>query len=311
MLGERITKDDIPGDGDFPHRIAPTLLNSTTAENRVQVAVLGRTSNSTNDSSDQRRRKRQNDEDEEDNDQYIVLLANKNVTFTNSTDGPSFQNILVQPINEVLSIPGNLSSVAQSAGLDQISQLLQSANLIQPLQSAKGITLFAPTDAAVRSALQQIQSASKEQQMAVLANHVINGTVVYSSQLPFGDDDDSATRNATSASGQVLSFEKQDGGMTVRSGNITARILQSDVLIGNGVVHSIDSVLLNTEVNQQAADEAASSAAEKASTSTDAPGSTPTSGNNDGGSGDGSLKIASNLFSSSLIVFATVYALIM
>lgn len=68
-------------------------------------------------------------------------------------------------------------------------QALQQANLVDALDNARGLTVFVPNNAAFESAQQAISGATPEQVTAVLSNHVINGTVVYSFQLE-GDDDD-------------------------------------------------------------------------------------------------------------------------
>jgi hypothetical protein len=54
-------------------------------------------------------------------------------------------------------------------------------------------------------------------------------------------------------------FVANDTGAFVMSGNSTARIIQSDIVIANGVVHVIDGVLLNQGANTEAAASAASS----------------------------------------------------
>lgn len=273
VLTNRFEIDDIPRDG-YEHEIAPTLLNSTNAPNRKQVVVLSRGNNNTNG-------------DDDDDGRPIIIQLENNVTFANNSDGPSYQSILVQPINTVLSVPGNLSqAITALAGANQINQLLQSANLISTLESLSAVTIFAPNNEAIQSANEQIQAASQTDQVNVLRNHVLNGTVAYSTNLPADDDDDDNTnttiRQAITSSGQQISFSNRDDGLFVTSGNITARIIRSDILLGNGVIHIIDQVLLNTQSNQQAADQAASSASASAATNTAPPGRGGSSGAGDG-----------------------------
>jgi len=63
-------------------------------------------------------------------------------------------------------------------------------------------------------------------------------------------------------------FTTNDTGAYVMSGNVTARIIMSDVVIANGVVHVIDNVLVNAESNPAAASSAASSYAAAATQTT-------------------------------------------
>jgi len=104
-----------------------------------------------------------------------------------------------------------------------------------------------------------------------------SGTVAYSSLLT----GDNAVTSAVSASGNNLTFAMADGGLTVSSGNATARIVRTDVLANNGVVHVIDAVLANTEANPGAASSAFSSATAAAATQTAGAGGNAGSGSTD------------------------------
>ena len=70
---------------------------------------------------------------------------------------------------------------------------------------------------------------NKTQIQTLLANHVINGTVAYSTGLASG--------NYTSAAGEPFKFMSNTSGTFVMSAKSTAKIIQSDVIIANGVVH--------------------------------------------------------------------------
>ena len=59
--------------------------------------------------------------------------------------------------------------------------------------------------------------------------------------------------NHTSAAGEPLRFVLNATGHYVSCGAATARIVQPDVLLANGVVHVIDGVLLDTASDYEAA----------------------------------------------------------
>jgi len=63
----------------------------------------------------------------------------------------------------------------------------------------------------------------------VLDNHIINGSIVYSTDL--------TSRNYTSQGGEPFMFSSNATGVFVTSGMTTARIIQSDTVLQNGVVH--------------------------------------------------------------------------
>ncbi|GAA5840870.1 hypothetical protein JCM3766R1_005385 [Sporobolomyces carnicolor] len=238
------------------HSIARSSLNQTQyvnlPSNASQVAVL--TSGGAG----------------QNNQSATVIQATKNVTSTAYT---KYQNLDVYIIDEVLSIPGNLTATAAQAGLTSLTGALTqyASSAIPALTQAKGITVFAPVNSAFESAASLIGTLNETTIANVLLNHVINGTVVYSPLVSNGT-------NATSAGGATLSFTTNSTGVFVRSGNTTAQIIRTDIPISNGVVHLISNVLANPESNPQAAASAASSASQAAATNTAAQtgGVTPT-----------------------------------
>lgn len=251
------------------HTIARSALNSSTyvnlPSNASQVAVI--TSGGAG----------------QNNQSATVVQASRNVTSSAYT---KVANLDVYIIDEVLSIPGNLTATASAANLSSLvgalSQYAPSA--VPALTQAKGITVFAPVNSAFESAASLIGTLNETTIANVLLNHVINGTVVYSPLVSNG-------LNATSAGGETLSFTTNSTGVFVTSGNSTARIIRTDIPISNGVVHLISNVLANPGSNPQAAESAASSASSVAATNTAAQtgGVTPTaSGSNPQQSGSGS-----------------------
>ncbi|ORY20269.1 FAS1 domain-containing protein, partial [Naematelia encephala] len=190
------------------HTIARTLLTGggyTLPGNRSAPVVLSR--NSTNATS------------------FQINQATSNV----STTGPAVAaNLNVYIIDSVLSLPPNISAAA-TAIVPSLAQLIQSADLLDPLAASQGITVFAPNDAAVDAISGAVSSLNSTVIAGVLANHVINGSVVYSTQL--------TSSNYTSAGGEPFSFTSNSSGTYVTSANSTAKIVQSDIIIQNGVVH--------------------------------------------------------------------------
>ncbi|KAG8904060.1 hypothetical protein FRB99_002331 [Tulasnella sp. 403] len=174
-----------------------------------------------------------------------VLNQNTVVTITNTT---SYENLLIQVVDAVIDTPGTITAAFTTWNLTALPTALNSLNFTTPLEEARGITVFAPNDQAFQNAQSSIAGANSTQVASVLANHVINGTTVYSTQLGNGA--------YTSAAGQGYTFSSNSSGVFVASGGSTARIVQSDVILENGVMHIIDGVLLNTQSNPGAASSA-------------------------------------------------------
>ncbi|GAA5957816.1 hypothetical protein JCM3765_003775 [Sporobolomyces pararoseus] len=261
------------------HTIARSSLNSTTyvnlPSNASQVAVI--TSGGAG----------------QNNQSATVVQATRNVTSTAYT---KVANLDVYIIDQVLSIPGNLTATASQANLSSLVGALQqyAPSAVPALTQAKGITVFAPVNSAFEAASSLIGTLNETTIANVLLNHVINGTVVYSPLVTNG-------LNATSAGGETLSFMTNSTGAFVMSGNSTAQIIRTDIPISNGVVHLISNVLANPGSNPQAAASAASSASSVAATNTapqtggvtpTASGSNPQQSGGGGGGTSGAEKIA-------------------
>ncbi|KAJ9126127.1 hypothetical protein QFC24_002400 [Naganishia onofrii] len=191
--------------------------------------------------------------------QSLAFPYQNNATVYGATTPVSAANFMIYPIYSVLSLPGTLAEVA-TAALPSLAGLVTQAGLLEPLSQAKGITVFAPNDAAISAAGALVGTLNATQIQTVLANHVINGTVVYSTLL--------ASANYTSAGGEPFKFMTNATGAFVTSGNTTAQIVAADIPIANGVVHIIDRVLANPVGNTAAAQSAASSYAAAATATT-------------------------------------------
>ncbi|KAG2116437.1 FAS1 domain-containing protein [Suillus discolor] len=202
-------------------------------------------------------------------DGLFVLNNGTTVPVVNKT---TYQNIQVLVINSVLQIPQNLSDTLANStydvtsvagGLSSINIPTTDSTLLDVLNNAHGITIFAPNNTAIASA--SCISGLLPNNTALIAlfgNHIINGTTVYSPGFTNGN-------NYTSASGEPFAFKTNSSGVYVSSaGSNWARIMRSDVLTSNGVVHVIDSVLLDTKVNVSAAVSAYQSATSVATSTT-------------------------------------------
>ncbi|TFL00115.1 hypothetical protein BDV98DRAFT_509401 [Pterulicium gracile] len=183
------------------------------------------------------------------------------VTVTNST---TFQNLVINQIDGVLLPPPALTEVLGDSSLN-LSALagvvgdLNEANVenspFAPGPALKGFTLFAPNSEAFEAAADVVAGLDTTQVANVLRNHLLNGTTVYSPQVAVDDAPEVIT-----SGGQMMSFTTNSTGVFVTvgegEGSSTARIVRSDVLVENGVIHVIDGVLAVADNDEQAAEEA-------------------------------------------------------
>ncbi|KAF5371368.1 hypothetical protein D9615_009668 [Tricholomella constricta] len=220
------------------------------------------------------------------------------------------EKLLVATISGVLTPPRDLSEVAGANNLTALAGLVDMVNVPsfysngtnatveQALEanSTHGFTLFAPNDEAFKAGESALTSLVNNQTalLTLLGNHYINGTSVYSPIL-LG----SSSSNYVSASGQSFSFNTNSSGSFVTSSNsASARIIKSDVLVENGVIHVVDHLLVNLDRDESKASSAyqsATSVAGQPTTETGpiGPTSTSSSGTNTGTntSGNGALAL--------------------
>ncbi|KAI0353194.1 hypothetical protein OH77DRAFT_637206 [Trametes cingulata] len=208
----------------------------------------------------------------EDGKVHVLNQRNDSTVLNTTTAG----NITINTVDHVLNIPESLSATipADNISLTGVEDAIRSvqlpsnggsASLFDILNSTlHGFTFFAPNTSAIQDAQSQLQNLQSNTTalQALFQNHIINGTTVYSPEL--------AGQNFTSAAGEPLSFVLNGTGHFVTSGNFTAQIIQPDVLLPNGVIHVIDRVLVNTDVDTGAASSAVSSASSAATQSTSA-----------------------------------------
>ncbi|GIZ45784.1 hypothetical protein CKM354_000893700 [Cercospora kikuchii] len=153
--------------------------------------------------------------------------ARSNVT---TADVQIANGSVVHIIDSVLTLPIDVYQTAVAANLTALAGALNATNLTEPLAASEQITVFAPTTEAFDDISSALANLSVADATAILGYHVINGTVAYSSNL---------TNTSVETTGGSVNITIIDGAVFVNA----ARVIAADVLIANGVVHVIDSVL--------------------------------------------------------------------
>ncbi len=129
--------------------------------------------------------------------------------------------------------------VAVAAGADNFKTLVaavKAAGLVETLQGKGPFTVFAPTDEAFAklpagTVEDLLKPQNKQKLVAILTYHVVPGKVMAA---------DVKTMKAKTVNGKELSIKVEDGKVTVDN----AKLVKTDVMAENGVIHIIDAVLL-------------------------------------------------------------------
>lgn len=159
---------------------------------------------------------------------FSGLLQNSTVTQADIT----FTGGVIHVIDNVLTLPQNISTTAVAAGLSAAAGALTTANLVNAVDSTPDLTVFVPNNDAFAAIGSAVGNLTVEQLTGILTYHVVNGSVGYSSTLENGTQ-------LTAMNGGQLTITINNGSVFVNS----ARVVLPDVLVANGVVHVIDNVL--------------------------------------------------------------------
>lgn len=191
------------------------------------------------------------------NDNSIYLTRTGNNVFINGGTSVVAADIdasngTIHAIDNVLLPPGatvaGLVQASAAATPAQFTQLLRAlsrpaaqALLTAAASNTSNLTVFAPTDAAFQAALtalnlQNVDQIPDAQLVSILQKHIITSGRVFSSDLVPGTV---ATLNGN------VTIAAAGTGFTVRGGSGTAaNITAANMLATNGVVHTINQVLL-------------------------------------------------------------------
>lgn len=174
----------------------------------------------------------------------------------------NFTGGVIHIIDNLLSIPQNLTATAQQSNLTALSGAIQSANLGTTLGDLSDVTVFAPNNEAFQSIASVLSNASQAALSSILSYHIVNNSVLYSSDI---------TSNTTlpTLGGGNITITLLNNSIFVNS----ARVVNPDVLIAPGVVHVIDGVLSpnNTSAAPNATASTAAPAFTGASSASDIP----------------------------------------
>ena len=129
----------------------------------------------------------------------------------------------------------NIVEIAQSSGdFSTLVKAIVAANLVSVLEGKGPFTVFAPTNEAFSKlppgTLESVLN-DKAKLSAILTYHVVPGKVLAS---------DVKTMKAKTVNGKDLDIKVNGSNVTVNG----AKVVKTDIVGSNGVIHVIDTVLL-------------------------------------------------------------------
>ena len=134
-----------------------------------------------------------------------------------------------------IAFAADIVDTAVSAGqFKTLVKAVQEAGLVDTLKSKGPFTVFAPTDEAfakLPSGTLEALLKDKQKLAAILTYHVVPGKVMAAQVKP---------GQVKTVQGQSLTVSTMDGAVMVDS----AKVIKTDIIASNGVIHVIDTVVL-------------------------------------------------------------------
>jgi uncharacterized surface protein with fasciclin (FAS1) repeats len=130
-----------------------------------------------------------------------------------------------------------VDTAASAGSFNTLVAAVKAADLVDTLKGEGPFTVFAPTDEAFaklpKGTLEDLlKPENKAKLQSILTYHVVPGMVMA--------EDVAGISMAKTANGQSFKISMKDGSVYVDN----AKVLKTDILCSNGVIHVIDSVIL-------------------------------------------------------------------
>jgi uncharacterized surface protein with fasciclin (FAS1) repeats len=131
-----------------------------------------------------------------------------------------------------------LQTISESGNFTILNRALKEAGLDSTLKTSRNLTLFAPTDEAFNSLPpgtldNLLKPENKAELKRILSYHVIGSKKVTSQELQ-------SDKTLKTLEGKNLNISRQGSELRVNNANVA----QSDIQAKNGVIHTIDQVLM-------------------------------------------------------------------
>ncbi|KAI9668123.1 MAG: hypothetical protein M1821_000943 [Bathelium mastoideum] len=146
-----------------------------------------------------------------------------------------FDDGVIHTLNSSMVLPHNISTTAAIGNLFQFLDAMDAAEIVEPVESLKDVTLFIPHDGAFKK-LNPLLRMLKPQQLAeVLGYHAVPGRVLYHESLLKHE------KTLKTLQGEPILVSTDDSGTVFVNG---AQVVRSDLITYGGVAHIINDVLI-------------------------------------------------------------------
>ena len=183
-------------------------------------------------------------------DGVVTLTTSMGTRCTLERSDIAFQGGLIHIVDNLLIPPARLGVTSEAFQIPNFLGGLYAAGIMPAVANRKNITVFAPRDEAFELVGGSLLDLDGEELARVMGYHVIPDRVLVSSDLTNGTRLPTIAGEGSENPGgdDVDAAEDKEVYLTIRqAGNNkfvnSAQIVQSDILIANGILHLISGVL--------------------------------------------------------------------
>lgn len=195
--------------------------------------------------------------------QLMLSLAVAGMLFTSCADSKekktedeeSVAQTQIEVIDSEPSIPDQenlIGTLKSQQDFSTLTTALAAAELEEALSTVGPFTLFAPSNDAFKLLGEEtvqalLEESNQEKLHAILGYHVIEGAVDATSLIRAIEAEE-GTFEVTTLQGNTLTFNLEEGRVVITDSNGNkSTVVTTDIEAANGVIHTIDAVLIPKE----------------------------------------------------------------
>jgi uncharacterized surface protein with fasciclin (FAS1) repeats len=155
---------------------------------------------------------------------------------------------IVHSIDTVLTPPPAPSELLKLANLTGLLELLERADMVKTIDSATDVTILAPSnDAIAKWNASTKGEVSKQDLKSIISDHVLKKPSVFTAAI----DAKMVTAETLNNNTVEFTFDDVNCDYTVKGLGTSAKIINTDVMVAQGVIQVIDTMLLVGEVVEE------------------------------------------------------------
>lgn len=169
----------------------------------------------------------------------VVITSGMGTRCTVVKKDIEFSGGVIQMIDNLLVPPSDISKTADSFKLESFLGGLYAANLMPSVGTRKNITVFAPSDTAIEKVAGNLEKYDATALQRLFGYHIVPNQILVSSALQNGSTLPTLAKDASNTTAALVNVVVAGNNKYINS----AQLAQPDILLANGILHIVSSVL--------------------------------------------------------------------